>query len=65
MRDFLLGSWGPQCVALTKQHPRHVLAAVLAIAILAIRLAFGRPGSADGDIGGFDFGDGDGGSCGG
>jgi hypothetical protein len=64
MRDFLLGSWGLQCVALGKQHPRHVLAAVLAMAILAIRLAFGTLGSSDGDTGGFDCGDGDGGSCG-
>ena len=64
MRDFLLGNWGLQCIVLGKQHPLQVLAAVLAMAILAIQLAFGRPGSSDSDAGGFDCGDGDGGSCG-
>ena len=53
MRDFLLGNWGPQCLALGKQHPLQVLAAVLAVATLAIQLAFGRPGSSGGDTGGF------------
>ena len=64
MRDFLFESWGTQCVSLTKQHPLQALATVLSVAILAIQLAFGRPGSSDGDAGGFDCGDGDGGSCG-
>ena len=64
MRDFLFGNWGPQCLALGKQHPLQVLAAVLAMATLAIQRAFGRPGSSGGDTGGFDCGDGDGGSCG-
>jgi hypothetical protein len=64
MRDFLFGNWEPRCLALGKQHPLQVLAAVLAMATLAIQLAFGRPGSSGGDTGGFDCGDGDGGSCG-
>jgi hypothetical protein len=66
MRDFLLGSWGPQAVAFTKQNPLQVASVVLTALSTAVTLIFGIRGFG-GDAGGSSFGDGDGdaGGCGG
>ena len=65
MQELLLGTWGSQIVAYGQQYPWRVFAAVL-VGILLLDLMFGKKrASGDGvDIGGFDFGDGDGGDCG-
>jgi hypothetical protein len=64
MQEFLLGRWGPQILAYSQQYPWRVFAAVL-VAIPLLDLVFGKNrSSSGGDIGGFDFGDGDGGGCG-
>jgi hypothetical protein len=64
MQELLFGSWGPQIVAYSQQYPWPVFAAVL-VAILLLDLVFRKNrSSSGGDIGGFDFGDGDGGGCG-
>jgi hypothetical protein len=70
MNELLFGPWAP-LFAYTKQHPWQVLANVLALAqlgILITHMIFGEKGSSGsgggGDIGGWDFGDGDGGECG-
>jgi hypothetical protein len=60
VQELLLGSWGPQIVAYTQQYPWRVFAAVL-VAILLLDLMFRKNrSSSGGDIGGFDFVDGDG-----
>jgi hypothetical protein len=69
MSELLFGPW--PLLAYTGQHPWHLLAAVLVLAqlgILVTHMIFGAKGSSrggdGGDIGGWDFGDGDGGGCG-
>lgn len=64
MQDLLLESWSPQFVAYRRQYPWRVFAAGLTVAVVAVQVMFGRPGSSGGDAGGCDSGDGDGGSCG-
>ena len=51
MQDLLLGSWGPQIAAFTKQNPLQVLAVVLTAIGIAITLIFGVRGSGSGDGG--------------
>ena len=67
MQELLLGNWSPQIIAYSQQYPWRVFAAVL-VAVLLLDLMFRkqRSSSDGGDIGGFDFGggDGDGGGCG-
>ncbi|HZC98103.1 MAG TPA: hypothetical protein VE267_18640 [Bradyrhizobium sp.] len=66
MQETLLGTWGPQIIAYSQQHPWHVFALLL-VAILLMDLMFGKRSSAGGDggdFGGFDFGGGDGDGCG-
>ncbi len=43
MQDLLLGSWGPQIAAFTKQNPLQVLAVVLTAIGIAITLIFWGP----------------------
>ena len=59
MQDLLLGSWGPQIAAFTKQNPLQVLAVVLTAIGIAITLIFGVRGfgSGDGSISDSDAGD--------
>ena len=61
MQEFLFGTWSPQIIAYSQQYPWRVFAAVL-VAILLLDLMFRktRSSSDGGDIGGLDFGDGDG-----
>jgi hypothetical protein len=62
MQELLFGSWGPQFLAYSQQYPWRVFAAVL-VAILLMDLMFRKRSSGTGDgldLGGFDFGDGDG-----
>jgi hypothetical protein len=70
MNELLFGPWGP-LFASTGQYPWRVFAAVLVLAqlgILVMHMIFGEKGSSrggdGGDIGGWDFGDGDGGGGG-
>jgi hypothetical protein len=68
MNEWLFGSWAP-LLAYSRQYPLQVFAGVLVFAqfaILLLHMMFGRAtrGSDGGDIGGWDFGDGDGGGCG-
>ena len=70
MHDLLFGSLGP-LFGIPRLHPWQVFAAVLVFAqfgILLLHMIFGAKGSSHGsdggDIGGWDFGDGDGGDCG-
>jgi hypothetical protein len=67
MQEFLPGSRGPQIPALIRHDPWQLLTAVLVAVSIVITLVFGkrRASSGDVDIGGCDFGDGDGGACGG
>jgi hypothetical protein len=65
MQDLLLGSWGPQIAAFTKQNPLQVLAASLTAVSIVLTLIFGVRGIGSGDGGGCSFDDGDGGDCGG
>jgi hypothetical protein len=60
----LSGTWGPQIIGYSQQYPWRVFAAVLAV-VLLLDMLFRktRSSAAGGDIGGFDFGDGDGGGC--
>jgi hypothetical protein len=67
MHDLLFGSLGP-LLGIPKLHPWQVFGAVLVFAqfgILVLHMMFGAKGSSrggdGGDIGGWDFGDGDGG----
>jgi hypothetical protein len=62
MQELLFGSWGPQIIAYSQQHPWRVFAAVL-VAILLMDLMFRKRSSGTGDwpeLGGLDFGGGDG-----
>ena len=73
MQDLLFGTWGPQLadysrqiVAYSLQYPWRVFAALL-VAILLLDLAFRKRSSSTGDgleLGGLDFGGGDGDGCG-
>ena len=70
MNELLFGPWGP-LFATTRQYPWQIFAAVLVLAqfgILLMHMIFGGKGSSrggdGGDIGGWDFGDGDGGGGG-
>jgi hypothetical protein len=66
MQELLFGTWGPQFIAYSQQHPWHVFAAVL-VALLLMDLMFRRQSSGTGDgfeLGGLDFGGGDGDGCG-
>jgi hypothetical protein len=67
MRELLFGPWEP-LLAYTRQYSWHVFVNVLVVAqlgILVTYMIFGKKGSSrgdsGGDIGGWDFGDGDGG----
>jgi hypothetical protein len=63
MQELLFGSWSAQITAYSKQYPWRAFAAVLVAAIVVMQLRFGKWRSSSGeggDIGGFDFGDGDG-----
>ena len=66
MQQWLFGTWGHDILAYSRQYPAPVLAVVLAGISIVINLVFGTRGSGSGDldIGGYDFGDGDGGGCG-
>jgi hypothetical protein len=60
----LLGSWGPQIAAITRQHPWRVFAAALVL-LLDMLFRPNRGTGGDADIGGWDCGsDGDGGGRG-
>jgi hypothetical protein len=61
--ELLLGSWGPQIVAYTRQYPWQVFAVVL-VGLLLLHSIFSRRQSSGGVGGDLDFFDGDGGSCG-
>ena len=73
MQDLLFGTWGPQLadysrqiVAYSLQYPWRVFAAVL-VAILLLDLMVRKRSSGTGDgleLGGLDFGGGDGDGCG-
>jgi len=66
MQELLFGSWGPQIIAYSQQYPWRVFAAVL-VAILLMDLMFRKRSSGTGDgleLGGLDFGGGDGDGCG-
>ena len=66
MQELLLGTWSPPIIAYGQQYPWRVFAIVL-VAILLLDLMFRKIPSSSGDgvdIGGLDFGDGDGGGCG-
>jgi hypothetical protein len=66
MQELLFGTWGPQIIAFSQQYPWRVFAAVL-VAILLMNLMFrkGSSGTGDGpELGGLDFGGGDGDGCG-
>ena len=66
MQDLLFGTWGPQIIAYSQQYPWRVFAAVL-VAILLTDLMFRKRSSGTGDgleLGGLDFGSGDGDGCG-
>jgi hypothetical protein len=63
MQEFLLGSWGPQIAAFTKQNPLQVLSVVLTAVSIVLTLIFGVKGFGSEDAGGCSFDDGDGGGC--
>ena len=73
MQDLLFGTWGPQLadygrqiIAYSQQHPWRVFAAML-VALLLMDLMFRKRSSGTGDgleLGGLDFGGGDGDGCG-
>jgi hypothetical protein len=66
MQTLLLGTWGLQFFAYGQQHPWRVFAAVL-VAVLLMDLMFRKRSSGTGDgleLGGLDFGGGDGDGCG-
>ena len=67
MQEFLLGSWGPQAVAFTRQNPFQVASVVLTMVSLLLTLTLGVRGFGGGDAGGSGRpdGDSDSGSCGG
>jgi hypothetical protein len=60
----LFGTWGPELIAFTKQNPLKTAAVGINAISIVLMLAFGRFSGLTGgnDGGGFDFGDGDGGS---
>lgn len=66
MQELLFGTWSPSIKAYGQQYPWRLFAIVLvAILFVDLMLRKGPSLSGDGvDIGGFDFGDGDGGGCG-
>jgi hypothetical protein len=64
MHDMLLGTWGPQIVALCQQRPLQVLAIVLTVFSIVMTVILGVRGFGTDDPGGASFGDGDGGGCG-
>ena len=62
MQELLFGSWGPQIIVYSQQHPWRVFAAGL-VAILLTDLMLRKQSSGTGDgleLGGLDFGGGDG-----
>jgi hypothetical protein len=66
MQELLFGSWGKQIIAYSQQYPWRVFAAVL-VALLLMDLMFRKRSSGTGDggeLGGLDFGGGDGDGCG-
>jgi hypothetical protein len=66
MQELLFGTWGPQIIAYSQQYPWRVFAAVL-VAILLMDLMLRKRSSGTGDgleLGGLDFGGGDGDGCG-
>jgi hypothetical protein len=65
MQELLLGSWGPQIAAFTKQNPLQVLAAALTAVSIVLTLILGVRGFGSGDGGGCSFDDADSGDCGG
>ena len=65
MQELLLGSWGPQVAAFTKQNPLQLLAAALTAVSIVLTLILGVRGFGSGDAGGSSFDDGDSGGCGG
>jgi hypothetical protein len=66
MREFLLGSWGPQIAAFARQNPLQLVFVGLTAVSIALTLILGVRGFGSGDPGGCSFGDGDGhGGCGG
>jgi hypothetical protein len=71
MNELLFGTGASPLLAYARQFPWQVFAGALVLAqfaILALHMMFGAKGSSGGgdggDIGGWDFGDGDGGGCG-
>jgi hypothetical protein len=64
MPEFLLGSWGPQFLAFSRQNPLPMICVLLTAVSIVLTLMFGVRGFGSGDPGGSDFGDGDGGGCG-
>jgi hypothetical protein len=63
MQELLLGSWGLQIVAITRQYPWRVFAAVLVLVLLLDMLFRQTHGTSGADTGGWDVG-GDGDGCG-
>jgi len=62
MQELLVGSWGTQIIAYSRQYPWRIFAAVL-VAILLMDLMFRKRSCGPGDrleLGGLDFGGGDG-----
>jgi hypothetical protein len=64
MQEILLGNWGPQIAAYSRQYPVQVITTVLVATTIVMTLMFGKRGSGSGDAGGCSFDDGDGGGCG-
>jgi hypothetical protein len=60
MQELLFGSWGPQIIAYSQQHPWRVFA-ILLVGVQLLDLMFREQQSSSGEFGWFDFGDGDGG----
>jgi hypothetical protein len=65
MQELLLGSWGPQITAFTKQNPLQVLSVALTAISIVTTLILGVRGFGSDDAGGCSFDDSDGGGCGG
>jgi hypothetical protein len=59
MQELLLGSWGPQIAAFTKQNPLQVLAATLTAVSIVLTSILGVRGIGSGDAGGCSFDDAD------
>jgi len=65
MQEFLLGSWGPQTIAFTRQNPLQVTCVALTLAAIVLTLIFGSRGFGGDGGGSWADSDGDGGGCGG